>query len=158
MRKILFLDIDGVLNSYRTCMAFGGYPFRSSQVQYLDQVAIKLLQRMCDSSGVEIVLSSTWRLSEDYKELGKALGLPIIDRTPSLDGIRGEEIQQWLDLNHGGPYVIVDDDSDMLESQMGNFVKTTHEEGYIWSTHVRVCEILGVSPFEGESRDKGWLK
>ena len=62
-------------------------------------------------------------------------GLPgeVIDITPNLTyghGLtthtpRGKEIQQWLDEHpEVTNYVIFDDDSDMLEHQMNNFICT----------------------------------
>ncbi|MCO5338601.1 HAD domain-containing protein [Delftia tsuruhatensis] len=82
--RVLFLDIDGVLNSTRTCVAHGGFPHELTHTEAFDWVAIKLLQRLCDSSGIQVVLSSAWRLTHNFKDVAKAFDLPIIDRTPSL--------------------------------------------------------------------------
>jgi hypothetical protein len=156
--KVLFLDIDGVLNSVKTSVAFGGYPLDITESKAFDWVAIKLLQRMCDSSGVQIVLSSTWRTFFTVKEMAAALELPIIDATPvRLSGCRGLEIQEWLDENPGiEKYCIIDDDPDMLESQKPYFVQTNAFEGMTWEDFTRVCKILDVSPYEGEPRDRNW--
>ena len=124
--KILFLDIDGVLNSTRTCVAFGGYPMELKHIAAFDQVAIRLIQRLCDSAGVQVVLSSAWRLHCDFKDVGAALGLPIIDRTPSLSGNRGSEIARWLSEHpEVEQYAIIDDDGDMLDGQLSRFVHGT---------------------------------
>jgi hypothetical protein len=156
--KVLFLDIDGVLNSTRTCVAFGGYPMELEHIGAFDQVAIRLLQRFCDSSGVQIVLSSAWRLYNTPDEVGSALGLPIIDRTPYNNGrARGTEIQDWLDAHpEVEAYAIVDDDSDMMTKQLPYFVKTNGHEGMTWECFSKLCEILGNSPYSGEPRDRDW--
>lgn len=155
--RVLFLDIDGVLNSTRTCVAHGGYPHELTHTEAFDWVAIKLLQRLCDSSGVQVVLSSAWRLTHDYKDVAKAFDLPIIDRTPSLLGCRGDEIQHWLD-NHVEVtnYAILDDDPDMLESQEPHFIHTRGSEGMTWADFSRLCQIFGESPFSGEVRQRNW--
>lgn len=155
--KILFLDIDGVLNSAKTCCAFGGYPMELAHIAAFDQAAIRLVQRLCDSAGVQIVLSSAWRISHPFAEVGSALGLPIIDRTPSSAGPRGREIQAWLDAHpEVEQYAIVDDDSDMLGEQMPRFVKTNGEEGLTFSDFRKLCELFGESPWAGEPRQRHW--
>ncbi|MBL8355559.1 MAG: hypothetical protein JNM01_12090 [Delftia acidovorans] len=155
--RVLFLDIDGVLNSTRTSVAHGGYPHELTHTEAFDWVAIKLLQRLCDSSGIQVVLSSAWRLTHDYKDVAKAFDLPIIDRTPSLLGCRGDEIQNWLD-NHVEVtnYAILDDDPDMLESQEPHFIHTRGSEGMTWADFSRLCQIFGESPFSGEVRQRNW--
>jgi hypothetical protein len=155
--RVLFLDIDGVLNSTRTCVAFGGYPMELEHLGAFDHVAIRLLQRMCDSAGVQIVLSSAWRLFHDHKEVASALGLPIIDRTPSMPGPRGGEIADWLSRHpEVEEYAIVDDDPDMLPEQLPRFVKTSGEEGLSFGDYRKLCSLLGANPYEGEPRDRNW--
>lgn len=155
--KVLFLDIDGVLNSTRTCVAFGGYPMELTHIGAFDQVAIRLIQRLCDSGGVQVVLSSAWRLIHPHDEVGKALGLPIIDRTPSLTGPRGLEINAWLS-NHPEvkQYAIVDDDSDMLPDQIARFVQTAGHEGLTWNDFTKLCALFGENPYAGEPRNRSW--
>lgn len=151
-RRILFLDIDGVLNSVRTYIAFGSYPDRLTpeHVAALDPVALGLIRRMCASAGVSIVLSSSWRVDHRWSDVGQALDLPIIDATPCLPFSRGEEIATWLSRNQDvSAYAIVDDIPDMLDGQRSRFVKICGEEGYLWRDHVKVCELLGASPYEG---------
>jgi len=155
--RVIFLDIDGVLNSVKTCVATGGYPMELTHREQFDWMAIRLLQRLCDSSGIQIVLSSAWRLHHDFRNVAKAFDLPIIDRTPSLLGCRGDEIKQWLD-NHVEVthYAIIDDDPDMLPSQSPYFVQTDGFEGLTWKNYVRLCEIFGEPPYAGEARVRAW--
>lgn len=157
MRKILFLDIDGVLNSAKTCCAFGGYPMAMSHIAAFDQAAIRLIQRLCDSAGVQIVLSSAWRNDAEWETYGPALGLPIIGRTPSFLGPRGREIQKWLE-DHPGveQYAIVDDDGDMLTEQLPRFVHTNAEEGLTFADYRKLCELFDVSPWDGKPRQRHW--
>lgn len=90
MRKILFLDIDGVLH--------GDLNERLSRVGLFESY----LQRLPE---VEIVFSSTWR--EDYtldelRELfAESLRAQVIGATPVLEcgydrGGRSREIEAWL--------------------------------------------------------------
>lgn len=149
--RVLFLDIDGVLNSHRTVVALNGYPHdvTDAGLAMFDMVAVALLRGLCKAGNLKVVLSSTWRLDPNWREIGPALGLPIIDRTPSLLGPRGKEIAHWLanhvEVTH---YAILDDDSDMLPEQMPQFVKTLHEDGLTWQPFVKLCEIFSVSPYD----------
>lgn len=149
--RVLFLDIDGVLNSHRTVVAFNGYPHDVSPagLAQFDMAAVALLRGLCKAGGVQVVLSSTWRLDPKWKTFGPALGLPIIDRTPSLLGPRGKEIAAWLEAHpEVERFAIVDDDSDMLPEQRPFFVKTQHEDGLTWVPFTKLCELFSVSPYD----------
>lgn len=159
MSRILFLDIDGVLNSVKTSVAFGRWPhdITPKELSLFDTAAIALLQRLCDSAGIQIVLSSAWRLSHDFKAVGEAFGLPIIDRTPALPGPRGEEIAAWLAAHpEVTDYAIVDDDPDMLPGQLHRFVHTDGYEGLTWGAFKRLCGLFGENPYAGEARPRNW--
>lgn len=151
--RVVFLDVDGVLNSFRTCIATGDYPHELDQTEHFDWIAIKLLQRFSDSSGVQFVLSSAWRIGRDFRDVGKAFDLPIIGATKSLAGCRGSEIAEWLSRHpEVTQYAILDDDSDMLDGQMSVFVKTDAYEGLSWANFRKLCDIFGESEFAGEAR------
>lgn len=122
MDKIIFLDIDGVLNVYCQGRDEFGCTFHQ---QFEDN-----LRAIIEETGAKIVVSSTWRLSglQVMQDMWNKRKLPgkVIDITPHIDICkRGEEIQYWLDNNQVINYVIIDDDSDMLKSQLKNFVKTS---------------------------------
>ena len=157
--RVIFLDIDGVLNSTRTCIATGGYPGEELEAKDLtrfDWIAIGLLRRLCESSGIQIVLSSSWRIIVDIKKLGDAMGLPIIDKTPVLASSRGNEIARWLSEHpEVEQWAIIDDDSDMLDSQRSRFVRTDGHEGYSWVNHLELCDIFGESAYAGEVVNRG---
>lgn len=127
--KVIFLDIDGVLNVYCQGRDEYGCLFHEHLVDNLRWVV--------EQTGAKIVVSSSWRLSGKTSiiEMWDFRKLPgeVIDITPNLSyGVglntytpRGKEIQMWLDENpEVTNYVIFDDDSDMLESQMNNFICT----------------------------------
>ncbi len=146
--KIIFLDIDGVLNSRRSSFAFKGYPHPGNvDTNKFDMVSVELIRRVCNKiDNTKIVLSSTWRADKNYKDI---LGLPIIDKTPKLPGIRGLEIKEWFArnthlLNKIDKWAIVDDDSDMLDEQLPYFVKINPINGLMWEDFERLIEILDI--------------
>lgn len=117
MMKVIFLDIDGVLNSVRYDRE------RTPEQGNVDETRLPLLKRIVDTAQAQIVLSSSWRKHWDRDpdkrdDTGRALdglfsryGLSLYDKTPVLPGNdRAEEVRRWLALN-GSPqaFVILDD-------------------------------------------------
>lgn len=160
--KIIFLDIDGVLNSARSCIATGDIPrgLGKEQLDFFDPIAISLIKKIC-SQGVQCVLSSTWRLNHHFKDVGSFLGLPIIGATPSggkirtdsgfeleLASSRGVEIDKWLNENKHlniEKYIVIDDDSDMLDHQKKHLVQTIHDDGLSFKNYLHACKLLEVN-------------
>lgn len=142
---ILFLDIDGVLNHRKSAERFGTF-------QRLDPACVQILKAIVEEHGFQIILSSTWRFGRDWRErVLKAFAAagwgdpPIIGRTSLFDGdeTRGEEIHLWLESHPVERFVIIDDDSDMLERQLPFFVQTVMDRGGLTERHkTQVREIL----------------
>ena len=90
--------------------------------------AVKRLNRITDATKAKIVVSSTWRSDSNLQEVFTLVGIkePIYDVTPYMRSRhRGSEIQEWLDKQtEPYRYVILDDDSDMLDCQLPYFIQT----------------------------------
>ena len=123
--KILFLDIDGVVNCARTYKAgTSNFP--------LDPYMAFLVARIVEATGCKVVLSSSWRYHEESAEQVRQRVVDFIDVTPKLNGLtsRGTEIDKWLEAHpEVTKYAILDDNSDMLEEQMPNFFLCPWETG-----------------------------
>ena len=64
--KVIFLDIDGVLNNQTLLYHYG--------LDYIDGDMVELLKHVVSATGAEIVLSSSWRLDGYSKKVvGKEL-------------------------------------------------------------------------------------
>lgn len=112
--KVLFLDIDGVLNSERSSLACDGYPhsFVPDDLDKFDWIAVSLVRKLCNVASCSIVLSSSWRLQFTVEEAVRALDLPIIGATPDHGDYdsRATEIHAWLAAHpEVERYAIVDD-------------------------------------------------
>ena len=59
--KVLFLDIDGVVNNKRAKENFQGFVT-------VDPAMAALVQRIIRNTGYEIVLSSSWRLFQNSRD------------------------------------------------------------------------------------------
>lgn len=97
----------------------------------IDPYMALLVDRIIQSTGCKVVLSSTWRLFEPSREEVRKQVCDFIDVTPRLfSGVyapheRGHEIKDWLDRHpEVTRYAILDDNSDMLPEQLPNFFKT----------------------------------
>lgn len=112
--KVLFLDIDGVLNCAYTKERIDG---RIG----LDPAMVVLFNEIVVKTAVSVVLSSAWRRLPNWRldlQKGGLEPSAVIGQTPSLGGIRGLEIQAWLDQHpEVEKYAILDDGADMLPHQ-----------------------------------------
>jgi len=138
--KVIFLDIDGVLNS----RAYDKKRDINAQTN-IDETRLPLVKRIVEETGAKIVLSSTWRedcekdpdiCREDGVYINQTFskfGLEIFDKTPFL-GIcadRSEEIKTWLEETPHKieSFVIIDDYRFVWGSLSDNFVKTNPNFG-----------------------------
>lgn len=145
--NIIFLDIDGVLNSEifyrnRNQADLGTHPLCE-----FDPFALDLVDQLCQDTGSKIVISSTWRLGREIEEMRNIFKqfnfeTEIIDYTPfhmQSWSVRGNEIASWLEQNtmklfniqsyNFNHYAIIDDDNDMLLTQKDNFFQTDPYSG-----------------------------
>lgn len=131
--KVLFLDVDGVLNNecYFMYLAERGY---GVPMEALDPDCLDRLKRIVDRTDCRIVLSSTWRIwPESIAYLTEALftfDIDIHSVTPVYTNLpRRAEIRSWLvDHDDVECYAILDDDSD-ADTGDGSFFQTKWKTG-----------------------------
>jgi hypothetical protein len=108
--KIVFSDIDGVLNCKRTTNP-RKFPYIA------DPILVKRLCGVLERTQSEIVLTSTWRYDPAGLFSAQYWRIPFIDITPDLpDQPRRNEIVSWLS-NHPAVtrYAVLDDEDDELD-------------------------------------------
>ncbi len=155
MNKIIFLDIDGVLNSQKFFNERFIILGRAVKVLHekIDPEAVLKLNQITDATDAKIVLSSTWRMGfqEDTikcADFFKSLGITgeIIGMTPVLNHFRGGEISHWLlnnDPKGTDKFIIIDDSADM-GTLLSKLIRTNLLVG-IQDEHVELAiKILGV--------------
>ena len=114
--RVLFLDIDGVLNSRRYDDE------RSAADGNVDVTRLPLVRELVERTAAVVVLTSTWRAHWDplgiqTDEIGAELeatfrrhGIRLYDRTPMKGGNRPTEIAAWLAAHPTTQsFVILDD-------------------------------------------------
>lgn len=157
--KVIFADIDGVLNSKRWLQALGNdaeaYPKAN-----IDRSAVAVLNHVIRETHAKVVISSTWRKNryDGYTDIVHYLQSTlndfgfighVVDVTPDFFELRqerrykpynrGDEIKYWLDqyaANCSTPddyitnFVILDDEDDM-GALLPHLVQTTHDDGLL---------------------------
>lgn len=140
--KILFLDIDGVLNcdttQERLGEEFGIFrSFMGIDLQLLD----RLKRWLIGQPEVEVVLSSTWRLKRRMAEEVRRQGIEYIGTTRNLTN-RATEVDDWLaahpQVTH---YAILDDILQFSARQRPHFVKTSAKHG-LREKDLRALEVI----------------
>lgn len=149
---------DGVVNTpmWNEEGTICSYGF-SKQGKVNNFQAVQWLSEACQKFGYDIVVTSTWRFSDNYKEClingGLRKGIEVLDRTPYIKDVpRGAEIKTYLEEH---PeilyYVIVDDEADMLSEQISHFIMTDGDVGFTFKDFRRFEEIFNRDNAQGGS-------
>jgi hypothetical protein len=109
--KVVFLDIDGVLNCSRT-------PNPRKFPYVVEEKLLARLMRLLEATDAKVVLSSTWRLDPIGLLAADHWGIPVFDVCPDMPGsARYKEVLSWLtDHPEVSRHAIVDDQDDELDS------------------------------------------
>ena len=140
--KVIFLDVDGVLNDQNLIFE----KFKTKEIEISKDKLLLLKKIITSSNDIKVVLSSSWRIGllrkdgkivadttyhKEFLELLKEYDIEIYDITPSMMS-RPEEIKYYLDNNDIESYVILDDE-DLNDD---NQVKTDFFNGGLTEEHV----------------------
>ncbi len=134
--KVIFLDIDGVLNSNEYFERTKDN--KLSRIE-LDIKCLKILKEVIDETKAYIVVTSSWRLLkgfENTKKYLKEFGIDIHDVTKSIYGNRGEEIREYLNNHNIDKFVILDDEIFPDFNELKNYlVETSFYNGGLKEEH-----------------------
>lgn len=139
---VVFLDIDGVLNSVASRKR---YP-AGDERKFIDPDAVKRLNAIAEATGCVFVLSSMWRVGAGLvrtREMLAAAGFTgkIVDETPLLFRERRDEIADWIEAEHaGGPIAILDDEE--VGDLAPRLVRTDFETGLLDEHVHRVVALI----------------
>lgn len=152
--KLIFLDYDGVVNNLIFFDINGEPTFgyvepdgeKPIDRQVNDFQAIAWLNKICREFDCKVVVTSTWRGRDDYKECLYRAGFAgeVIGRTPRLSTRRGQEIAQWWHDNKeleykGLDFIILDDDADM-EPYIDHLIQTNTYRGLGYEEYEKICK------------------
>lgn len=144
--KVLFLDIDGVVNCRETTQRHRGFIGIDPYMAFM--VGKIVLDTHC-----KVVLSSSWRtfhddgvgeVSQQVTKIDDVTPNPWYDKETNHHSSRGEEIQKWLDMHpEVKKYAILDDDTAILPNQIPSYFKTTWKNGINKEIAEAVTDHLG---------------
>lgn len=103
--KVIFVDVDGVLNSDDFIDSVKGK-------QDIDIKTVLLLKRAIEETGAKIVMDTSFRYTQSFLKVQEMLlqnGI-MFDKTPFIDNERGKEIKQYLsEYRNIEDYILLDD-------------------------------------------------
>lgn len=166
--KLIFLDIDGVLNNMNyTIYTFEmlgrdkAYQIMKEDLDIFDPISLDLLCKIINlfKTDIKIVLSSTWRLNQRgidkvkekiFNNLGYNVPFEITSRHEDM--IRGYEIEKYLYENDmvNSDYIIIDDDTydiigDKYKGKLDfkkHMVECNHDTGFQGKEYLQALKIL----------------
>jgi len=150
--KIIFLDIDGVLNGHEWCHTGEGPRIDSQCARYLEIIV--------ERTGAKIVLISSWRswinnglmTPKGFSKvlLSHGCKADVIDALPAKDPDldhaedRMIKILDWVQENKPKAYVVLDN----LPLRVPNLVRTNPGRGLIPVDITNAVKLLGGWPLE----------
>ena len=154
--KVIFLDIDGVLNSHsyfinnRKKVKDFLKKIKNDkstinlllerQMMDIDYDKLAILKDIVLETGAKVVITSSWKKLKIYPYLEEkliSLGVPVIGVTEDNGDDRGNGIKEYL-LSHAiSEYVVIDDDifKDYDKKIIDNLVKTNFFDGGLKEEH-----------------------
>ena len=108
--KVIFLDIDGVLNCTRT-------PNPRKFPYVVDKRLRRRFLKLVNRTGAKVVLTSSWRLDPIGLLAAKHWRIPFVDVCPDMPkSPRRREVLSWLARHpRARRYAIIDDEDDGLD-------------------------------------------
>lgn len=166
--KIIFLDVDGVLN-------YSNYT--NTATNDIDPSKVKMLAELCNETNAKVVITSSWRGSKNYiphiytilRNVLDTYNVPVIGDAPyielefihqSINTInppscstfkygtgRGAEVKQYIDEHHIEKYIIFDDEDWDWKSYGldNNWCKSTYHDkqnGGLQQSHINTALTL----------------
>ena len=148
--NIIFLDVDGVLNSYNKLIEIynkTGKPHSGSNFPF-DEKCLENIKILVEETNAKIVITSTWRKYENdmeilFNELKKYdLDKQVIGYTPIINKKREEEIIEYLNkLDIKVNFIIIDDIRDR-GSLNDRLVVTSPKTGFTEENMKNAIKIL----------------
>jgi hypothetical protein len=137
--NVIFLDCVGVVAGGEYAKNIHSFPGDSMFRQCLNEIdprAVALLNQIVDQTQAKVVITSTWRTKFGFEMVERMLQKhgftgEVIDGTPQTDGIRGNEIQAYLDNEPSVEKFVILDDGDVTKELSPFLVQTT------WLTGLR---------------------
>ncbi len=156
--KVLFLDIDGVLNSQEF--------LQNNKSEPIDRRNVRVIKNVIDKTGAVIVMSSAWRLwfddnmmpieghSQYLYDILSEFDIEIFAKTPdfsteeirskkTFSHVKAKEILAWLNENQSIDKYAVIDDLDLINEEVNaHLVRINGQVGITEEDAMRVIDMI----------------
>jgi len=156
--KVIFLDIDGVLNSEEF--------FKNNTNQSIDKNSVSILKNIVDKTGAIIVMSSGWRLwfdgnmmpedgySQCLYDILCEFDIKLFGKTPdfsteeirtrkTFSHVKAKEITAWLNEHEIVDKYVVIDDLDLKNEEINaHLIRTNGQVGITGDDAMRIIDVL----------------
>ncbi len=153
--KVIFLDIDGVLNTEKTYeKIYNEYILTNHKSVPIDEEKIIYLKEIVEATTARIILSSSWRRFCEFENnkivstdtnmnylinILKKYNLEIYDITSyEKNGHRGLEIEEWLTHHKVESFIIFDDIETDLKEFNEELIQTNSHIG-LTKNHINLA-------------------
>ena len=147
--NIIFLDIDGVLNSGRYFSKISNIKNNfykddkhdlnsiEDKVNYhmldINEYNINILKSIIENTNSKVVITSSWKFMGIFNNIVSrliGLGIPIIDKTIDKGINRGEGILNYVKEHNVNNYIVIDDEifDDYNDIILSRLVKTSFDD------------------------------
>ena len=133
----IFLDIDGVLNTPSEY----GKRINNNNVDVLN----KLINRLEEKYDIQIVVSSSWRLSSGVNKIIRNAG--VIARLKGVTenlGDRSKEINSYISKNRLEPEncLVLDDEKDIVKNVICKYYITNYKTGVVEDDVKKILKLI----------------
>lgn len=156
--KVIFLDIDGVLNSDEF--------LKNNESEVIDRANVRVLKNIIDKTGTVIVMSSAWRLWFDDNMMPKdgysqclydilcQFDIKLFGKTPdfsteeirskkTFSQVKAKEIIAWLSEHETIDKYVVLDDLDLRDEEVNaHLIRTNGQVGITEEDAKRVIYMI----------------
>ncbi len=161
--NIIFLDIDGVLNSQKYFIEqhskilelYSNENYDNSialkterQMLNIDINKVNILKEIIDITNSSVVITSSWKSLSTFPYIKNRLidiGIPIIGITKDNNENRGEGIKNYIKENNIDNYIIIDDEifKDYDDEILSKLIKTSfYENGLEEKQKIKAIRML----------------
>lgn len=155
--KVIFLDMDGVLNSDEYFDKIKGLDIKGIEND-VDMEKVKLLKDAVKATGAKIVLTASARYSKSVQPLIELLKKHkmLLDLTPYINNKRGVEIKQWLSEHpETEDFVILDDEifASYDDELMKKLIKISNGNGMNFGEGLKPKDIEKIIEMLGKDKE-----
>lgn len=142
---ILFLDMDGVLITNRTC-----HGIKTINDYHVDPIGVQMIDDLCAIFNLQIVVFSCWRAPDHAQIVLKACGMKAAFHKnadiPVMGADRGDEIYSWLEAHPEIKKFIIltsaADDISYINCLRARTIQTDQENGILWQHYLAAQKLL----------------